>query len=159
MAICLLRAGPQDLPASRFLLAWVLGLHALLGLVFGLFEGPAMRALAGALLGTVLLYVLAQVLLILRGRMVRLVQTVTALAGSEFLLGLIALLPALWFYAVEGAGQRLLPSLLTLAILVWNLVVTGHILRHALEIHQSFALLLALGYIILAYQLMALLSF
>lgn len=156
MDICRLRAGPQHLPASRFLLLLTLLTHALLGLVFALFTLPPVQSLLAALLGTVLLLGVVQGLLLVHRKPQRLQQTATALAGCEIVLGLLALPLTAWFYAVEGDSARAVPSLLSLVVIVWSVVVTVHILRHALEVNQGIALLFALGYTFLAYSMMGL---
>lgn len=156
VAICLLRAGPQHLPASRFLLGLALAAHVLLGLAFALFTLPLAQALLAAVIGTALLLGVVQALLLVHRKSQRVQQTATALAGSEFLLGLLALPPTLWFHAVQGNSARIVPSLLSLLLIVWSVVVTVHILRHALKVSQGIALLFALGYTILAYSVMGL---
>ncbi len=156
VAICLLRAGPQHLPASRFLLGLALVAHVLLGLAFALFTLPLAQALLAAVIGTALLLGVVQALLLVHRKSQRLQQTATALAGSEFILGLLALPPTLWFHAVQDNSARIVPSLLSLLLIVWSVVVTVHILRHALEVSQGIALLFALGYTILAYSVMGL---
>jgi hypothetical protein len=154
--ICLLRSGPQQLPASRFLLLLVLLAHLLTGLVFVLFTLALPQALLAALIGTVLLYAVVQGLLSAHRKPQRVSQTVTALAGCEVLLGALALPLTAWFYAVEEGSARIVPSLLSLVIIVWSVVVTVHILRHALQVSQGIALLFALGYTFLAYSVMGL---
>jgi hypothetical protein len=156
MDICLLRAGPQDLPASRFLLALTLVMHAALGVVFALFTLPLPQGFVAAAIGTALLVGVVQALLLVHGKAERVQQTATALAGSEILLGLLALLPTAWFYAVESNDARVLPSLLSLLAIVWSVVVTVHIFRAALQVSQGMALLFALGYTIMAYSVMGL---
>jgi hypothetical protein len=156
MDICLLRAGPQHLPASRFLLTLTLVMHAALGVVFALFTLPLPQALVAAAIGTALLVGVVQALLLVHGKAERVQQTATALAGSEILLGLLALLPTAWFYAVESNDARVLPSLLSLLAIVWSVVVTVHIFRAALQVSQGMALLFALGYTIMAYSVLGL---
>lgn len=152
--ICLLRTGPQQLPASRFLLLLTLLTHLLIGLVFALFTLPLPQALLAAAVGTALLYGVVLGLLSAHRKPQRVPQTVAALAGSEVLLGVLALAPTAWFYSVEGDSVRIVPSLLSLVIIVWSVVVTVHILRHALQVSQGIALLFALGYTFLAYSVM-----
>ncbi|PKM46694.1 MAG: hypothetical protein CVV05_03185 [Gammaproteobacteria bacterium HGW-Gammaproteobacteria-1] len=156
MDICLLRAGPQHLPASRFLLTLTLVMHAALGVVFALFTLPLPQALVAAAIGTALLVGVVQALLLVHGKAERVQQTATALAGSEILLGLLALLPTAWFYTVESNDARVLPSLLSLLAIVWSVVVTVHIFRAALQVSQGMALLFALGYTIMAYSVLGL---
>lgn len=152
--ICLLRAGPQDLPAARILLVLALVAHALLGVGFALFSLPLAQSLLAAGLGTALLYGVVYGLLLVHRKAARITQTATALAGCEVVLGLLALPPTFWFYAAASDSARAVPSLLSLVIIVWSVVVTVHILRHALAVSQGIALLFALGYTILAYSVM-----
>jgi hypothetical protein len=124
--------------------------------VFVLFTLALPQALLAALIGTVLLYAVVQGLLSAHRKPQRVSQTVTALAGCEVLLGALALPLTAWFYAVEEGSARIVPSLLSLVIIVWSVVVTVHILRHALQVSQGIALLFALGYTFLAYSVMGL---
>ena len=59
-AICLLRAGPQDLPASRVLLGFTLGLYLLLAWLLAIPAYGERRAVQVALLDTALLVVWGQ---------------------------------------------------------------------------------------------------
>lgn len=147
--ICLLRKGPQDLPASLFLLGVVVAAHWGLGVVFSLFTLPPFHALLGGLIGTLLLLGVVQGLLALHRKQPRLLQTATALAGAEVLLGLVALPFSAWVF--WGESDRLVPSLISLLIIVWSVVVASHILRHALSVSQPAAVLFALGYTLLSY--------
>lgn len=149
--ICLMRAGPQQLPASTFLLALTLVVHAALGLVLALFTLPLPQALTAALLGTTVLLAMVRGLLLLHRKPQRLRQTATALAGSEVVFGLVALPLTVWFYAVEEDSQRLLPSLLWMVVVVWGVVVVRHIFAHALGVRPGVALLFALAYTIIGY--------
>lgn len=150
--ICLLRAGPQQLPASAFLLGLTLAAHALLGLLFALFSLALPQALAAALVGSAVLLAVVQGLLLLHRKPQRLYQAASALAGSEVVIGLLALPLNAWFYAMEEDSQRLLPALLTLGLLVWGVMVARHIFRQALDANPLTALLFALGYTLLAYS-------
>lgn len=148
--IALLRAGPQHLPASVFLLILCLFGHALVGLLLGLVSLPVAGALLSALSGTVLVVALVQGLLIAARRKARFLQSATALLGAETLLGIAALPVMLWFY---NSADRALPSLLSLLLLVWSLAIIAHILRQALESSMAMAMLLALGYTVFSYYI------
>ncbi len=152
--ICLLRAGPQRLPASRFLLALVAVVHWVLGVTFASFNLALAQSLAAALIGTLLLLGMVQLLVALHRRPERFLQTAIALAGAEVLLGIAALPFSLWVY--WGDAAPLLPSLLSLGIILWGVVVTMHIFRHALNVPHWIALLFAFGYTLLSYTLVGL---
>lgn len=151
-SIMRLRAGPQILPASNFLLAPILLLHWAVGVGLGAFSLAPGMALASALAGTVMVVIFVHALLGLRGLRARAIQTLTALAGCEVLLGALAIPLTAWFFAVPEA-QRALPGLLSLLVLGWNIALAGHIFRHALGISSSMGLVAALGYILVSFAL------
>ena len=146
--ICLLRAGPQALPASPFLLSAT----ALMGLLTGTVVivdalGNVFTAFMAQLLDLLLLALLLLILLRLRGLESRFMQATTALFGCGALINLVTL-PLQLLSPEEGAGQQAggPAFLLYLALIIWALVVVGHILRHVLEIHLVRGILIALGY-------------
>jgi hypothetical protein len=156
VGICLLRAAPQDLPASRALLALVLTAYLLLAWLLAIPAYGQTRAVGVALLDTALLAAFIQILLFLLSRRARILQTLTAMAGSSSLLGVIALPLVLWGQPSQ-AGEPVSGLLLYawLSLLLWNLVVAGHILRHALSTSFGIGLGVALLYALFNMQLMA----
>lgn len=137
LRICLLRANPQDLPASNALLALALLAHAAADVLSlrGMVESRA--ALQAAVIDTVLLVALAHTALLLRNHADRARQTLTALAGCG------ALLTVLSHAAVTLAQPVVAPPVTALPFIVWFVLVYGHILRHALS--TGFALAAGLG--------------
>ena len=140
--ICLLRLGPQDLPASPVLLGLAVAAHAGLGTLVAALYYPTLTAIAVSVTGTALIGVLAWALLSARGRLERFSQTYAAFAGTGAVLEAIALPLATLLETRDPPGTA--PStagvLLTLAwlgLLVWSWVVSGHILRHALAVHLT----------------------
>jgi len=155
-AICLLRAAPQDLPASRILLGVTLGLYLLFTWLLAIPAYGQARAVWLALLDTALLVAFIQVLLFLLARGPRILQTLTAMAGSGSLLGLLALPLVLWGQPSQMEEQ--VSGLLLYAwllLLVWNLLVAGHILRHALSTSLGIGVGVALLYALFSMQLVA----
>jgi hypothetical protein len=156
VAICLLRAGPQDLPVSRTLLRLALGLYLLFAWLLAIPAYGQGRAALVALLDTALLIVFVQLLLYLLSRSARIPQTLTAMAGSGSLLGLLALPLVLWGQPAQAEEQ--VSGLLLYAwllLLVWNLLVTGHILRHALSTSLGIGTGVALLYTLISMQIVA----
>lgn len=144
-SITVLRAGPQVLPASPVLLWLVLPLHWLVGVALGLFSAPLGVSALSSLLGTLIMVAVVQGLLSLRGLGTRAMQTVTALAGGEALLGLMMLQVSLAYFT--SGGELGAAALLSLFLLGWNVALATHILRQALEVPTAVAFLGALGYI------------
>jgi hypothetical protein len=75
----------------------------------------------------------------------RLVQTLSALAGTGFVLALAALAPTWWLAHAHAAGSEAgLPAFALLGLVLWSLVVTGHVLRHALSAPLIVGVLIAI---------------
>lgn len=150
LAVCRLQKGPQDLPyaprvASLLVLA-VLVLEALLAPVLNV---PHAQVLPRALLSALMLLGPPWLLLNLRVRGGRLVQTLIAMAGTGLLFTL-AVAPLLYWIAGIPAGtppppQALWLTLMVLVLLMWKLMIDAHIWRQALDWPQAGGILLALG--------------
>jgi peptidoglycan/LPS O-acetylase OafA/YrhL len=134
-----LRSGPQDLPAARGLAFLLAAAYALQGMVTdqaldGTDAAPRSLLAIAVQLGAIC------ALLQSRRQAARIPQTVSALAGTGFVFGLLAY--ALLSLAQPGQPQ---PGLATtyLALFVWSLAVDAHIYRHALSIKMSLGVLVA----------------
>ena len=142
--IALLRGKPQDLPASSLLLKLALSAHVLLGVLMFTTRLALPQALLGAV-STALMCALTASLLFAHRRSARIVQTLTAMAGSDVVVGIAALPVTSWLHGTgDGAAASVLPGLLFLLLVVWNLVVAGHVLRHALSSPLPLGVVLAL---------------
>lgn len=156
-SIALLRNGPQTLPASHFLLALVLLVHWLVGVALGAMSLDAGGALATSLVGTLVMAAFVHITLTLRGVGRRTLQSLTALAGCESLLGMAALPLTAWFFA-QPEADRAVPGLLSLLLLGWNIAIAGHVFRHALGVSSGIGLLTAVGYMFLSFTVSDLMS-
>ena len=146
--IALRRKGPQDLPASRFLLAATV-------LAYLLSQLPAAILLPGSL-DRSLLVVLADALLIglslaallwLTGWLTRYLQTATAVFGTSALLSVMTFPFYLWRAGLGDAQLDMaLPTAAILMILVWSFIVGGHILAEALSKPFVLGLIIAIAY-------------
>jgi len=154
--ICAVKAAPQDLPASTFLLGLALLAYLVTGAVVATFQWPLSQAILAAFLDTAFLTVLSRVLLWARMLSGRFVQTLTALAGSGAVMTVIALPLVIWqsFVGVTDANAPTLPSWLLMIWMIWNVVVVGHILRHALSTVLPLGIGLAAVYAYITFQLM-----
>ena len=154
--ICAVKAAPQDLPASSFLLGLAVLAYFVTGAIVAAFHWPLSQAVLAALLDTVFLTVLSRVLLWARMLSGRFVQTLTALAGCGAVMTLIAMPLVLWqtLVGVTDANAPTLPSWLLMIWMVWNVVVVGHIIRHALSTVLPLGIGLAAVYAYITFQLM-----
>jgi hypothetical protein len=151
--ICLLRAGPQDVPASRVLL-W-LTLIAYLLVSFLLSQPGYPSAVAARIAGVdlALLVVFVTAPLYLLDKTARIGQTLAALAGSGALLGVLALPVIRVVLAGQVAGE--VPptaALVWLVLFGWSLLVVAHIMRHALSVAFAVGLGVAVLYTLVAMQ-------
>lgn len=147
--ICLLRAGPQDLPATQSVLTLSLLAYTATSIALTVTTQSFGSAVVYGLADTLTLAALTYTLLIVRRLPQRLTQTLSALAGTGVVIGLFALPLVL----VQNA-----PPLLLLLITVWSLTVIGHILRHALNVSLPMGILASMGYLLASLALASLLA-
>lgn len=130
--LCTLRRAPQDLPASEVLLALMLLADLLVGLLVGTTAGiSAWISLGQGLFEIAFMLAALYLALNLMKKPARFLQSGSALLGSGALLGLLAVLPL--GFAPAGTQEStlaVLGALLLLGLVIWGVLVTGHILRH-----------------------------
>ena len=150
--ICLLRAGPQDLPASSVLLMLTLIAYCSAGLLLSLVNTGLANAILLVVVDVLLLAGLAYLILWIRLLTVRFMQALTALAGSGAILE-FSIWPVVYWQqlstATDGPGL-LIASLLLWIWLFWNIAVVGHILRHTLSTTFFNGALLSLLYMFIS---------
>jgi len=148
--ICLFRAGPQDLPFSPVLAVRLSALLIGLGVVGAWVQGVPDHQWP-LRLGLMLVFLVGPpwLLLRLRGRASRFVQTLSAMAGVGVLYNVLAL-PLLM--ALAGGGEAIgrdpglvLVAWVLLALTLWRVLVAGHVWRHALDLPAGVGSMLALG--------------
>lgn len=145
LEMCLLRTGPQRLPASPYLLSIAMVFYLLVGIAVSL-PGVDWRAAIGlAIVDTAVMVLLTLLFLRVAGKQARVSQTLAALAGTGALLGLIAVPLVL---AVQQQPAPPLANLLWLVLMVWSLAVRAHILRHALSAPFGVGLILSATYVV-----------
>ena len=155
LEIALFRKAPQDLPESRLLLGIALGAHAVLGMaLYAMRKDPLTALIAGAT-GTLLLVTLTLSLLLINGLAQRTVRTLTALTGIEVVIGVVGLPVTAWLNAATGSSP--IDGIAVLAfvvLLLWDLAVFGHVLRHALSAPLPMGVVLALIILVLWVMIM-----
>ncbi len=153
--ICLLRSGPQDLPASTFLLFLTLLIYIAMGTLLSSLNLASWQSFLLVAVDSAILGGLAFLMLWIRHFPERFVQVFSALLGTGAFFELLALPLLFWqqetvgaFQATAGdAGLGVFISALVLWLcLFWNLIVIGHILRHALSTIMPVGVALAVAY-------------
>ncbi len=151
--ICRLRLKPQDLPHSNALLGVTLLAYTILSVLLSLLQFSAQEALLSALVDTCLLVILISSLLFFTNHSTRITQTLTALAGTNCILGIISFPLMLWFGFSEGGMS--IPILLLLTLIVWNMFIYAHIIHHALTVPFFVGALLTMLIYSLTFSIMS----
>ena len=126
----MLKHGPQILPKSNFLL--------LFATILSLLMSTLVNNFSAALTELLLLSAITSGLVLFFGHKTRLVQTLTAVMGTGFVVGL-----AVAATLVISPSPNLVVRLL---IFFWNLAILTNILKHSLDIHRFQAALLSVVY-------------
>lgn len=156
VSLCLLRLRPQDLPASSLLLALAaLAYTACTAIAHSALLSP-LDAAIGGVADALLLCGLTLSLLCLHRRWARAVQTLTALAGTGTVTTLVAIPFLSWRVSVMRAGDPAGVELAFIAmIVIWNLAIIAHILRHALSTSFPGAVVIAIVMYLVSSQVLS----
>lgn len=152
--ICLLQKAPQDIPYSRglFLLLLLIGfIIDNLNLNIALPNVMFTSVIVVVSLHTLFLLGSLSALLVVMGYRLRILQALTALIGTGVIISLFAL-PVLLIVS-RVANDPGYFGLILLLLNIWSLLITAHILRHALSIGFLLAGLLAFGYFMLSIKI------
>lgn len=149
--ICLLRAGPQDLPASFSLLVVALCANVATSWLLAAPEIGARNGLWLAATDAVVVIVLVHFALWVKNVPNRQQQTLIALFATAAIVGLVGWPLVRWRAALGDQIEDIVrPSLLLLVLTLWNLAVIGHILRHALSTTLFNGILLSILYMMIS---------
>ena len=154
--ICLFRKGPQDLPVYGFLPGLSLACYVLVSFLVAFPSSGIAAAVQLAALDVVMLVVFVLSLLYLQSKTERVGQTLSAMAGSGSLMGLFAL-PLVLLVDPDLPVDQLSPLLTGswLSLLIWNLFVMAHIMRHTLSTSFAIGLGTAVLYALVSMQIVA----
>lgn len=155
--LCLFKAGPADIPASRWLLRLTLVAYFIIGTVIGLIDNSLKISIVSSLADTVAMVAGLWLMLNFRGRLNRYQQSLTALAGAGSCIGIVGIPIMLLFSHVDVKDQMTsYVMLLMIALMFWSLMVIAHILRNSLDIKPSTAAVLTVVYTVITLMLVAL---
>lgn len=143
--ICLLRGQPQDLPASKNLVAVTAALSIAGHFALDQLHQDAFARLAFAAAQTALLGAAVWVLLKLRGYPERWLQTAAALFTANIVADVITWLVAANALGPDAGEPEPWLTTLVLAIAIWFIAIMAQVLRHALAIPLALAVLASLG--------------
>lgn len=151
LQICLFQASPADISASPKLINLSIVGYFLVGVLVSHIDHNWKISLVASLADTIMLIVVTKLLLAFRGLSYRFEQTVTAMAGTGALIGLISWPVFSFFRVVEPHSQLTsIILLLVLTIIFWSLFVVAHIFRYALDIRPGLAAIITVVYAILS---------
>lgn len=141
------RRGPQDIPASRplFALMFAFYLAATACLTAVAVDWP--MAIKATLVDAAVMPAYVVAVLWLRNVTERCLQTLTAMAGVGALFSLAAIPPFMITAGMPASSFSAFASVLVLVLFIWNVLVLGHILRHALAVAFPAGVLVALAYV------------
>lgn len=149
--ICLFKAGPEDIPANKQLLGWVLLAYFIVSVLINQIDMSFRISVWSSFSELIVLAAFLYVLLKINGYLLRYQQSLAALAATGSLLGLLALpfLSAFHQYSDQANTNNFL--LLALMLLMfWSLMVTAHIFRRALDTSAGKAVALTVFYVLVA---------
>lgn len=151
--ICLLKKAPQNLPYSLHLLKILVIISIALNFLLLKMSIYWFPALLKGVVGVLLLCGFSWICLFFSRKQARFCQTTSALLGVDALLDCFAL-PVIATMVLNQ--DSLLAFLVMIVLIIWHWVITGHIMRNALEQSFSFSLGLAFLYLVMSYQVTAL---
>jgi hypothetical protein len=163
--LCLLRGGPQDLPYSARLTQLLLLLVVGFNLIHIAVLDGGSRDVSQLSATIVMLVLLPWVLLRMRNRSERYLQTLAALAGTGVMF-ILASMPLTYQLAemlpldpeVKPTPRQLWVSLGALVLVGWKLAINGNIWRHAMDFPKFAGLLLALALVVVELAVLQMLA-
>ncbi len=152
LKICLLRAGPQDLPDSKALLRFFCVAYIATGFLSSMVTfGPSV-ALILALLDVSFLALFVYALLKFQGLLSRYNQTFLALLGVGALMMFLSV-PFLLLQSgsmLAGEPATGLPAILITLLTFWNLAAMGHVFKNAVNTSVFMGALISVSYLLLS---------
>jgi hypothetical protein len=149
--IAIFQKGPQDVPASNALLKLLLPVYIAVNYLILLINGASGTAFLQIAVDFGLIVGFSWPLLYFASKSARFPQTLSAMVGTDTVISFMAL-PAI---ATLNSHANDVAYFAMLGLVLWHWLVSGHILRHALDRSLFFGLGLALLYMMLSSRIMA----
>ena len=158
--ICLLKAGPQDLPGTQSWLIKAVFAYFSVSFVLATMNLSVGASLASAFVDVVLLLLASYVILWVKLTPDRWYQTATSMAAVSVVIGVFAL-PAAGLQAYLGTENSIVafPVLILIGLIVWNLLIFAQIFKYALEVNIFIGALFSGFYMYLSLKVMNILFF
>jgi len=148
--IALIRRGPEDLPASPFLLKLSLLAYVCLSAVGAAFYTDGVGELLSQIgLDIALVCGFFGILLLIHRKGGRFQQTMTAVFGTGTLLYLFRLPLDVWLRTLPEGASATLPAICILLLAIWSVIITGHILQRAIEIPFIGGIVLGIAFFVM----------
>ena len=149
VSMCFFYSKPQDLPTSEILLGITLFAYMAVSILLATPVYGIGMGFVQAILELVLLIVYTGIVLKLSHHQERYIQTLSALAGTGVVFGLISI--PLVYSLYQTIAPQSAPDMTILRayvlILAWLVVVYGHVFRHALSSGMPMGLLVGFCYV------------
>ena len=153
--MCLLKKNPQDLPDSTFLLQLLIVCNIAINFVINIATTSLPVALALSVLAVLLVYSFTRLLLWTLNFSSRSRKTLIAIFGTDLVIALPAIGLRYWLHWLETHNlQSDLAIILWILVFIWNLLVTAHILRHALDKPFGVGVIASIGYTVIVFNVM-----
>ena len=152
----MLKKDPQELPSSLFLLQILTLSSLLISLVINVAAMPFSSAVILALLALCLVYCFTAFVLQSFNLSARLKQTLIAIFGTDLVFAGPAIVLSYWSTPLETSDQP--PDLvvvLWIIVFMWNLIVTAHIIRHALGKSFAVGLFVSISYTVIIFNILS----
>jgi hypothetical protein len=146
--ICLLKKGPEDLPKSSVLLFLCLFMYTLIDVLLTVQSRPFEYALLVSLVDVGFLLLVTFLILKQHQKLDRWHQTMTALFGTGVILGMFIF--PLVFGGVQNHYEAWVQQIIVflfLIMVIWNVAVLAHIVRHAISTSMGIGIMIAILYI------------
>ena len=153
--ICLLRKGPEDLPADGSVLLNLLILSFVVSIFLGRMIYDMRVAIISSIGGLLFSFIFTKILLSKKPE--RFTQTFSAMLGTVTLINIISL-PIFAPLSNEQLNENfvLLFSLVSFAFLIWVIVIYGFIFSRALSITLNYGIAISVGYAFLSVMILQL---
>ena len=147
--ICLLRDGPDQLPASYVLLSLLVVISLVVSTLIGTFFYSLQISGVSSIAGLFFSFVFAKLLLFKKPE--RFMQTFTAMLGTAIIIHILSLPSVYSLTSLDlNESSKSLFSITSFALLVWNVIVYGYIFSKALSSVMSYGVAISVGYTLLS---------